>query len=75
MTEDATCGYPHHEKFVKEIPEETFNEISIKCPWRSVLKCDVLHSAGYFGKDGCKKENCGVLFWIEKLDNISKVSR
>ena len=73
MTESSTCGYPHRGEIVKEIPEEMFNALSRKCPWRSVLKCNVLHSAGRFGKDGCKKDNCGVLFWIELLDNGMKV--
>jgi hypothetical protein len=70
MTEKSKCGYPHHGNISKELSEETFDDISTKCPWRSVLKCDVLHSAGLYGDDGCTKEHCGVLFWIEKLDNM-----
>lgn len=35
-----------------------FKNLSKTCPWRSYLKCKVLHSAGEFGSDGCKIDNC-----------------
>jgi len=42
-----------------------FKKRSKDCPWRSILKCTVLHSAGRFGSDGCTFENCPFMYWQE----------
>jgi len=42
-----------------------FGDFKGKCPWTS-LSMNMLEMCSVNGKV-CKKENCGILYWISKL--------
>jgi len=68
LTANHTCPFPYGVR-VKPV----FSSIAEGCPWRSQLKCLVLHAAGRYGEDGCIESHCAFVYWA-RHDTINPSS-